>query len=200
MTLALIGLGIIAVAALVMAQKNAERAKTLEARLTKAEEAVDKFRQLLNEMRGEEEVQRILAEVEELKKQQAAVEPVRHDLSTVSQLLEHTERFQTGSTCLFAADEGLKNPTLHIVHLQNRLGDVEVTREIVHIRFRPSKADQVRSVITKHLPENAAKLYVGKKIEPAADRQLAFVMPTAGMVDSYSDASAEALLELLGVE
>jgi hypothetical protein len=180
--------------------KNAERSKTLEARLTKAEESVEKFRQLLNEMRGEEEVQRILAEVEELKKQQAAVEPVRHDLSTVSQLLELSERFRTGSTCLFAADEGLKNPTLHIVHLQNRLGDVEVTREIVHIRFRPSKADQVRSVITKHLPENAAKLYVGRKIEPAADRQLAFVMPTAGMVDSYSDASAEALLELLRVE
>ena len=200
MTLVVTGLGVVAVAALVFALRNAKRTQALETQLSRTEASLEKFRQLLNEMRGEEEVRRILAEVEELKKQQAAVEPIRHDLSTVTQLLELAERFRSGSTCLFAADEGLKNPTLYIVHLQNRLGDVEVTREILHIRFRPSKAEQVRSVVTKHLLENAAKLYVGKKIITAGEKQLPFVMPTAGMVDHYSDASAELLLMQLGAE
>ena len=198
LTIALVG--IIAMAALVLWLQSRNRIEALETRLACAEESVRKFRQLLNEMRGEEEVRRILAEAEELKRQQESIEPVRHDIATIGELQEHLELFKHGSTCLFAGDEGLKNPSLYIVHLQNRLGDVDVTREIVHIRFRPGKAEQMRSAIVKHLAENAAKLYVGKKLQSTPDRALGFVMPTAGMVDGYGESSAESFMELLGLE
>ncbi len=192
-------IGLLSATALFLWWQSRQRIAALETRLRFAEEAVDKFRQLLNEMRGEEEVRRILAEAEELKRRQAAIVPVRHDISTISELQEHLELFKSGSTCLFAGDDGLKHPSLYIVHLQNRIGDVEVTREIVHIRFRPGKPDQMRSAITKHLFETAAKLYVGRKVQAAADKTLPFVMPTAGMVEAFDETSAETLLAQLGV-
>ncbi len=171
--------------------------KKLEKRISSAENTVNIFRGLLNEMRGEEEVRRILGEVAELKEKQEAIEPHRYEISTITALQEHLELFKSGSTCLFAADEGLKIPVFYIVHLHNRLGDVELTRDIVHIRFKPSKPEQVRSVVTKHLPETAAKLYLGKKVQDAKDRKLDFVMPTAGMVESYSGSSSDAFLSQL---
>ena len=198
LTVAVIGL--LTVITLVLWLQSRSRIEALETRLACAEESVRKFRQLLNEMRGEEEVRRILAEAEEIKRRQESIEPTRHDIATIGELQEHLELFKSGSTCLFAGDEGLKHPSLYIVHLQNRLGDADVTREIVHIRFRPGKAEQMRSAITKHLAENAAKLYLGTKLQSAPEKQLDFVMPTAGMVDTYSDLSAETFLSLLGME
>jgi len=175
------------------------RIKILDEKFTLMKEENSIFRGLLSEMRGEEEVRRILSESLDDEVLVIDIEPNRHDLSTITDLQNYIDDFKNGTTCLFATDEGLKAPVLHIIHLNNRIGDMQLSREVTYIRFKPSTKKQVCSAIINHIAVNAAKLYYAKNVHVAEEKKLSFIMPTLKMLVPHSEESSNDFMSLMKI-
>ncbi len=174
--------------------------RILDEKVIQMKEELSIFRSLLSEIRGEEEVRRILGESLEDEAAVIEIEPNRYDLSTITDLQKYTDYFKNGSTCLFATDEGLKTPVLHIVHLNNRIGDMQLSREVTYIRFKPSSAKQVCSAILNHITIHATKLYYSKDIHIAEEKKLRFIMPTLKMLIAHSEESSNDFMGLMKIK